>query len=94
MSDVIKALEHMAEHGGVWKWGRFPDLERVPDVGFKFSTAPANTWFLALDDESLPPLCVTQHEIQNFLAEYKQLKQKSPRTLYEVFAEEFNNANA
>ena len=72
MSDVLKALEHMAEHGGVWKCGVFPDMEKVPGVGFKFSTASNNTWFLALDDESLSPLCVTQHEIQNFLAEYKE----------------------
>ena len=66
MSEVLKALEHMAQHGGNWYSNTLQAFHNGEAVG---------QWFLALQrEESEEGHCITDIEIQNFINEYKQLK--------------------
>jgi len=62
MSEVLKALEHMAQHGGKWE-----------------TIWISGDWILTLRSDSDKRTCgsemfVTAVEIDEFVAEYKQLK--------------------
>jgi hypothetical protein len=74
MSDVLRALEHMAQHGGKW----YSDNLLATHNG-----ESAKQWFLALEVEPDPTgkallggIAITDIEIQNFLAEYKAMKRQ------------------
>ena len=79
MSEVLKALEYMVQHGGKWETVRV-----------------AGNWILTLSPEHEADkkdcgkaMFVTAIEINEFVAEYKQLKRE--RQAYQELRKEDNN---